>query len=283
MHLTITPVTGNNKMPIIVNSQPQLGKTTEYRLSIQADLNGFSFSVTDPQQKKLLFLYGSEFTMEGQDMDIFSKRSLSLFKEQQLLRSQYSSVEILFGTSKFATIPGKIYKSEEDLQTLQRLHILDELDEIHSYMIPQEDMVVVYPVNSTFLNVIKEFQPKFSVFPTIGTYITYLPCFHDYNKIFFQYFKGVVTVIAAEGSRIVLCNSYPAAHFNSALYFLLLAMKEVQFNAEQTTVFISGNIRDLEVYDIAKYFSKVKYFRNPEIPLPDFTAELRYSTLMFER
>jgi len=268
-------------MPVIVNSQPQLGKTTEYRLSIQADLNGFSFSVTDPKLNQLLYLYGSDFTMDTQDMELFSRNVSGVFKNEPLLRAKYQSVQITYGTQKFVTIPKSIHKQEDDLGNLTRMHVVEELEEIHSYDVPQEEMVIIFPVNSTFLNVVKSYQNQFDLFPAIGTYIKYIVQFQDYNKLFFQYFKGAVIIIAAEGERIVFCNSYPAHHFNSALYFALVVMKEVQFNPEQTTIYISGNIRQLETHDIAKYFSKVKYFRNPQMPLPDSGAELKYSTLMF--
>jgi len=269
-------------MPIIVNNQPQLGKTTDYRLSIQADLNGFSFSVTDEQQNKLLFLYQSEFMMEKDDMELFSKKSDKLFKSMPLLTSEYNRVDIIYGTEKFTVIPQKLHKHEQELQIMERLFTLDYLDEINVKNIPQEQMVLIFAVNSTFLNVVKKYQPKFNLFPSVFIYLNYIPLFEEYNKLFFQFQKGTTTIIAAEGERIIHCNSYPTQHFNSGLYFLLLVLKEIQFNPEQTTVYISGNIKDLEVYDIAKYFSKVKYFRNPEVPLSHAVNELKFSTLMFK-
>lgn len=269
-------------MSIIVNNQPQLGKTTDYRLSIQADLNGFSFSVIDEQQNKLLFLYQSEFTMERDDMELFAKKSSALFKSMPLLTSEYKRVDLIYGTEKFTAIPEKLHKYGQELQLMERLFTLDYLDEINIKKVPQESMVLIFAVNSTFLNIVKEYQPKFNLYPSVFTYINYLPLFEEYNKLFFRFQKSTTIIIASEGERIIHCNSYPTQHFNSGLYFLLLVMKEIQFNPEQTTVYISGNIKDLEVYDIAKYFSKVKYFRNPEIPLPHPVDELRYSTQMFE-
>ncbi len=269
-------------MPIIVNNQPQLGKTTDYRLSIQADLNGFSFSVIDQQQNKLIFLFQSEFGMEREEMELFSKKSDALFKSMPLLTSKYKQVDLIYGTEKVTAIPEKIHKSGEELQIMERIFTLDELDELNIKKVPQEQMVLIFAVNSTFLNIVKKHQPKFNLYPSVFTYINYLPLLEDYNKLFFRFQKGRTTIIAAEGERIIHYNSYPTQHFNSGLYFLLLVLKEIQFNPEQTTVYISGSMKDLEIYDISKYFSKVKYFRNPQIPLPSSADELRYSTLMFE-
>ncbi len=269
-------------MPVIVNSQPQLGKTKEYRLSIQADLNGFSFSVVDDAQQKLLYLFASDFAMDREDMTMFAKRCASIFKNQPILGSKFKKTTILYDTEKFSAIPRKLHVKERDLAQLNKIHKTEELDEINNIYYPNEDMVLVFAANSTLLNLIKEYQPVFTLYPMVFLFLSYLPLFKEHNKISFHYMKGVATIVAAEGERIVYCNSFPAMHFNSALYFLLLALKETQFNAEQTTVYISGNIKDLEIFDIAKYFSTVKYFRNPAIPLTNQFTELKYSRMMFD-
>jgi hypothetical protein len=269
-------------MPIIVNNQPQLGKTTEYRLSIQADLNGFSFSVINDKQGDLLFLYSSDFLMEREDMDLFVKRCTDLFNTMPILRSNYKRVNLIWGTEKYSPIPRSIHKGVSELEVLGGQHKLDDLDEINTIEVEHERMTLIFAVNSTFVNMVKIYQPEFRIFPLIYVNLIYLPLFEEYNKISFHYIKGAVTISVSEGKRIIYCNSFPAYHFNSALYFLLLVLKEVQFNPESTTVFVSGNIRDLEMFDIAKYFSRVKYFRNPSAPLPDQLSELKYSSLTFD-
>ncbi len=269
-------------MPIIVNSQPQLGKTTEYRLSIQADLNGFSFSVIDDTQKNLLYLFSSDFQMDLEDMDAFVKKCSELFASLPILRSNYKSVTVIYNTEKYTAIPAKLHKKGEELKILGKIHKLDDLDEINTVKVLKENMVILFAVNSTFLNLVKNYHPDFKIYPSVFLNLTYLPLYEEYNKLSFNYLKGAVSIVAAEGDKIIYCNSFPAYHFNSALYFLFLALKEVQFNPETSTVYINGNIRDLEIYDMAKYFARIKYFRNPEIALPDPFTELKYSALLFE-
>jgi hypothetical protein len=269
-------------MPVIVNSQLQLGKTTEYRLSIQADLNGFSFSIVDDKQHKPLYVYASDFSMDRDDMALFSKRCSEILKNTPVLRGNFKKVEIIYGTEKYSLIPASLHEPGNDLKELSALHKLDDLDEINIAEVKRESMKILFAVNSTFLNVIKKYQPHFSIFPTVYPFVKYLPHFSEHNKILFHYIKGAVNIVAAEGNRVIFCNTFPVVHFNSALYFLLLALKETQFNSELTTVYVGGNIKDLEIFDISKYFSSVKYFRNPSIPLPDQFSEMKYSSMMFD-
>lgn len=269
-------------MPIVVNKQLELEKTKEYRLSIQSDSNGFSFSIVNDAVNKVHFLYQGDFSCEKGHYDIFLKSTRQLISSFPILSSKFKTVNIIYDTCKYALIPKQLYKEEDALQHLTKLHKLDDLDEIDTVEVHNEQIVILFAVNSTFLNFIKEVQPEFKLFPSIYPMISQISNFKDYNKIFFQYNKGQVHIIAAEGSRLVFCNSFPAIHFNTALYFLFLALKQVQFNPELTTVFVSGNLKDFEIMDISKYFSKIKYFRNANIPLgsPDF--ELKYSGLTFD-
>ncbi|MEN6618942.1 MAG: DUF3822 family protein [Rikenellaceae bacterium] len=269
-------------MPIVVNKQLELEKTKEYRLSIQADLNGFSFSVVNDSVNKVLFLYQSDFSCEKGHYDFFIKNTRQLIDSFPLLSSKFRTVNIIFDTCKYALIPKQLYKEEDAFRHLSELHKLDELDEIDVVEIPSQEVVILFAVDSTFINCIKKAQAEFRLFPSIYPLISQVSCFQDYNKIFFRYHKGQVHIIAVEGSRLVYCNSFPAIHFNTALYFLLLAQKQVQFNPEITTVYVSGNIKDFEVMDISKYFSKIKYFRNSRIPLGSPDIEMKYSCLIFD-
>ncbi len=255
--------------------------TKDYRLSIQSDSNGFSFSVVNDLVDKLHFLYQSDFSNEIGHYDLFLKNTSRLVNSFPLLSSNFEKVNIIYDTCKYALIPKHLYKPEEALFQLSKLHKIDELDEIDTVEISSESIIILFAVDSTFLNCIKEAQPSFRIFPSIYPMISEMPTFKDYNKICFHYQKGMVHIVAAEGPRLVFCNSFSAMQFNTALYFLFLVLKQVQFNPEQTTVFVSGNLKDFEIMDISKYFSRVKYFRNPEIPLGSPDHELKYSSLTF--
>ncbi|MFA6335086.1 MAG: DUF3822 family protein [Bacteroidales bacterium] len=269
-------------MPIIVNKQLELEKTKEYRLSIQSDSNGFSFSVVNDYVNKLHFLYQSDFSCENGHYDLFLKNTRQLINSFPLLSSKFRAVNIIYDTCKYTLIPKQLYKPEEALHHLSKLYKLDELDEIDIAEVTNEQIVILFATNSTFLNFIKEAQPEFKIFPSIYPMISQISNFKDYNKICIHYQKGQVHIVASEGPRLVFCNSFPAMQFNTALYFLFLTLKQVQFNPELTTVFVSGNLKDFEITDISKYFSKVKYFRNADIPLGSPDNELKYSCLTFD-
>jgi len=269
-------------MPVLVANQPELGKTTENRLSIQADLNGFSFSVIDDSRKKVLHLFKSDFNWDKGHTDIFLRHVDNCIKSQPVLKRHYGSVDFIYDTPKFVLVPRQLYKKGEELQYLTKLHTLDDLDEIDIVELATEEIIIIFAVNSTLLNMIRDAQPSFRIFPAIYPVLAHSTDFAEINKIFFKYNKGEASIIAYEDKRLAFCNNFPAHHFNTALYYLFLALKQVQFNPEQTTIFASGAIPESEIMNITKYFSKVKYLRNKEIPLGDSESEMHFSTLTFK-
>lgn len=268
-------------MPIIVNKQLGLEKTIQYRLSIQADLNGFSFSIVNDAEKKCHFLFQSEFNMSYADIDSICRSTAKLLENFPLLAKKYHSVEVIYNTHKYAIIPIKLFKKEEAHFQVQKLHSIDEFDEINTIEIPEQEMMIAFAVNSTFLNVIKKVQPEFRVVPSVYQILNNIGLFEEHNKIFIQYHKGNVHIVVSEGNRVMYCNSFPALQFNTVLYYVFLAMKQVQLNQEQTTVYFSGNFREEDMANMTKYFPKVRHFKHPQIIMGSSEIELKYSPLAF--
>jgi len=268
-------------MPIIVNKQLGLEKTIQYRLSIQADLNGFSFSIVNDVEGKCHFLFQSEYSLNYDDMDLFCRNTAKLLTTFPLLSKKFQTVDIIYNTHKFALIPQKLFKQEEAYFQVQKLFKIDEFDEIDTIEVPDQQMVIAFAVNSTFVNLIKSVQPEFRIVPSVYQIINNIALFEEHNKIFLQYHKEDVHIVVSEGARVMFCNSFPACHFNSVLYYAFLALKQVQLNQEQTTVYLSGNFREDDITNLTMYFPKVKYFRHPQTILGSSEIELKYSNLSF--
>jgi hypothetical protein len=267
-------------MPVIVNKQLELDKTIQYRLSIQADLNGFSFSIVNDLQRKCHFLYQSDFAFI-EDPDTYNVAIYKMIKSFPLLSKKFASTDVIINTHKFTTIPLSNFKSEDAGLILGQLHFLEELDEVDILIEESQELALLFAVNSTLLNTIKTIQPEFKVVPSIYPFIKGHRFFPDPFKIFVQYHKGHAHIVMFKGSKMIFCNSFPALQFNTVLYFMMLAIKETDTRQEDFTVILSGNIRDEEILHLTKYFPKVKYFRHPSILLGGGELELKYASMMF--
>ncbi|MDX9782904.1 MAG: DUF3822 family protein [Bacteroidales bacterium] len=267
-------------MPVIVNKQLELDKTIQYRLSIQADLNGFSFSIVNDTLNRCHFLYQSDFSYI-EDPDTYNVAIYKMIKSFPLLSKKFASTDVLINTHKFTSIPLSNFKSEDAGLILGQLHFLEELDEVDIIIDESQEMALLFAVNSTLLNTIKTIQPEFKVAPSIYPFMKNTRFFPDPNKIFIQYHKGHVHIVLVQGSKVVFCNSFPAVQFNTALYYLMLAVKQSGAKQESFSVFLSGNMREEDVSGLTKYFPRVGFFRHPSILLGNSELEMKYASMMF--
>ncbi|MDD4058248.1 MAG: DUF3822 family protein [Bacteroidales bacterium] len=267
-------------MPVIVNKQLELDKTIQYRLSIQADLNGFSFSIVNDLQKKCHFLYQSDFAFI-EDPDTYNVAIYKMIKSFPLLSKKFASTDVIINTHKFTAIPLSNFKSEDAGLILGQLHFLEELDEVDIIIDEPQEMALLFAVNSTLLNTIKTIQPDFKVAPSIYPFIKNNKFFPDNNKIFAQYHKGHVHIIITNSSKMLFCNSFPALQFNTALYYIMLAVKQTEIKQEDTAIILSGNFREEDSFSLTKFFPRIKFFRHPSILLGGSELEMKYASMMF--
>jgi len=106
--------------------------------------------------------------------------------------------------------------------------------------------------------------------------------FPDPNKIFIQYHKGHVHIVLVQGAKVIFCNSFPAVQFNTALYYMMLAVKQL---GDKTGVILSlpvrqhkrgGCFRPYKILPTGWVFSDI-----PSILLGNSELEMKYASMMF--
>ena len=81
----------------------------------------------------------------------------------------------------------------------------------------------------------------------------------EYNRIVASYADGRLYLVVSQGKTLQLCNSFEAADFTTAEYFIFLVMKKLQLNPEMTTIFFRTPLKDEEEMSLYRYFRSVDY------------------------
>ncbi|MBQ0025336.1 MAG: DUF3822 family protein [Bacteroidales bacterium] len=79
-----------------------------------------------------------------------------------------------------------------------------------------------------------------------------------YNKVVVNIGGGVVDIALAEGRKLLLVNTFPAADDVTAQYFIFAALRQFQINPEVTTVYLYGESSDSIKEDLFRYFYSVE-------------------------
>ena len=80
----------------------------------------------------------------------------------------------------------------------------------------------------------------------------------DFNKVLFCIDEGWLHLAIAAGDKLLLANSYEAADFVTALYFIFAAMHDLQINPQMSVLYHTGTLDEDRLELMNSYFKGVE-------------------------
>ena len=219
------------------------------RISIQVGLSGYSFKI-----------YAGDEVSSSEWMSSDRIFTTSEFQKR------YDAVDIAVFTPKVALVPEQFYSPETASRLLADVVMLKENDRVESVSVPEYGAVMLYSNNigETLTRVVSETVmcvdgSKASPLPVMYYMLKELVKLQDYNKIIAAYMDGILYLALAQGSTLLLCNSYKAPDFTTAQYFLFLAMKKLQLNPEMSSISFMTHLDYEQEMSLYRYFRSVEH------------------------
>ncbi len=219
------------------------------RISIQVGLSGYSFKI-----------YAGDEVSSSEWMSSDRIFTTSEFQKR------YDAVDIAVFTPKVALVPEQFYSPETASRLLADVVMLKENDRVESVSVPEYGAVMLYSNNigETLTRVISETVmcvdgSKASPLPVMYYMLKELVKLQDYNKIVAAYMDGILYLALAQGSTLLLCNSYKAPDFTTAQYFIFLAMKKLQLNPEMSSISFMTHLDYEQEMSLYRYFRSVEH------------------------
>jgi len=246
------PETGNNH------------SARESILSIQADLNGFSFCVFDSRGNCRTLKQHTYTITDYNDLD---KEIHKLFRKEELLRLTYKKCYCLFISNKSTLIPAQLFDVQHLRTYLDFVAPLDDLDEIHFRQLPVPEAINVFALPSPVAAIVHIYQPH-----TIFLHQS-IPLIHLLQEMHLQ--EGVMLHLSSEISsialyaegRLALSNTFKVHTFSDTLYYLTNLLQQWNLSLKDTPVFLSGNLTEADKVLFESYYPKVIQLNSKAIAL----------------
>ncbi len=219
-----------------------MSAASNYRLTIQMDLSGFSFIVYD---RNGAIVYRSD----GSDAD------------SSYLDVPYHSVEVYYPTLCYTMIPVDFYSHETAYSYLESVRELPADAQVCALEIPGQKMFLVYAIGSDNLPEPLLKSARIKRYPLVYSLIDSIQTIEGNNKIILARSEEIVHIVAAERGRFLFANSFPAEDDITALYFITSVAHQVMFNPELTSVYIKGTVTDAFCSTLENYFNKVGFVK----------------------
>jgi hypothetical protein len=245
---------------------PEIGNNyiRECTLSIQADLNGFSFCVFNSNGNCRVFKQYTYATVDYNDLD---NEVHKLFRQEELLRLPYKKCYCLFISNKSTLIPAQLFEIQHLRTYLDFVTPLDELDEIHFRQLPAAEAINVFALPSPVAAIVHTYQPNSLFLHQSVPLIHLLHNMQLQDGAMLHLTSNVASIVLYAGGRLVLSNTFNVYAFADALYYLSYVLKQWHLSPDNTPVFISGKISEADEKLIEQYYPKVTILSSKTIAL----------------
>ncbi|HEX7584541.1 MAG TPA: DUF3822 family protein, partial [Prolixibacteraceae bacterium] len=179
---------------------------SEYHLSIQVGLDGFSFCILDIHRRK--YIVFQHIPLIVGKLQFLSKKVESIFDQDEKLNASYQSVSITYSTNN-ATLFPKEYSEPANLLKIAALtNEISRNEDIRAEDLPGFDYQLVYSYPKELMNLLNrkytEFQFRHKSLPLLATVTNQRN--EKKNTLLINFEKKYIRMIGLKGAQIALYN-----------------------------------------------------------------------------
>jgi len=246
-----------------VDESFDLKLASEYHISIQVGLDGFSFCVLNVLKNK--YLVFRHIPLIVGKLQFLSKKVESIFDQDEILNASYRTVSITFATNKATLSPKEYVDSSCYLKVGNLTNEISRAEDIRADDLPGFSYKLLYCYPKELLTF---FYRKYTDFQFRHKSIILLNSVLDQRSekkktLLINFDKKYIRMIALKGMQISLFNSFYFKNESDFLYFTLNICHSLQFDAESDEIIIGGYVADDSSYvrQLKKYFSNVQFLK----------------------
>lgn len=219
------------------------------RITIQLDLNGYSFKIQDRS--------GSIINEDRKSCPI----DLAAGELIPALKFFAGTVSVYYATWKYVLVPVEYFDKSDFRRHLAGIRDISDDDTVMTLDLPSRKAVMVFAIPSAIHDGLSVLSKNVKFYPLTYLLIDRLSTITDNNRLIAAFSDGVLHIVAGERDRLLFANSFPAGDIATAEYFIFSVSKEVFFNPEHTYVYVYGNAGAFMENELGKYFAGIKYLK----------------------
>ncbi|WP_341222059.1 DUF3822 family protein [Polaribacter atrinae] len=248
------------KTVIKKNSRNTVTHTKDTKLSIQFNLDGFSFCIINNSTKETSYFSEYVFNEKQLTPESLLKKIEEIFKTDIHLQKDFSSVLVIHQNNLFSLVPNQ-YFSEDILSDYLNFNIktlatdfiaYDDIESIHA-----KNVYVPYVnINNYLFQNFGEFEYKHHLTILIEKLISSNNS--NEKKVFVNVSKENYDIVILQNKELQFSNSFNFQTKEDFIYYILFTFEQLKLDVEEIALFFTGDIEpESEIYKIT-----YQYIRN---------------------
>ncbi|MFV0289628.1 MAG: DUF3822 family protein [Mangrovibacterium sp.] len=228
--------------------------TFEYNLSIQLSLDGFSFSILDLLQNKVVYLYYQEIFDSKPEFVL--KNLQEIYEKSDLLNLAYKNTKICFAnSSKQQLIPSSFF-NENYINCYQQLAFSKtEAHHNHHIDLPTHKLKLVVSTPEIIFQFFQEKHPQSFCNTNIAIWANQFTEFRQ--AAFISISKREVSILLFNDAGLCSASSFPWYYESDLLFFILGSINKCSSPVKQ--IVLSGIVNKFSYiyHQLKSYCNKV--------------------------
>ena len=249
-----------NKNVIKKSSTISLRDTKDTKLSIQFNLDGFSFCITNNSSEEILYFSEYLFKEKKITPESLLKKIEELFKTDFYLQKDFSSVSVVHQNNLSCIVPNT-YFSEDKLSEYLNFNIKTltsdfiAFDDIQG--ITAKNVYIPYVnINNFLFQNFGEFEYKHHLTQFIEKLISINNS--DKKVVYVNVSSDSFDVVVIQNKQLYFSNSFSFETKEDFIYFILFTFEQLKLDVEEIQLYFTGDIElESELYTIT-----YQYIRN---------------------
>ncbi|WP_246034873.1 DUF3822 family protein [Polaribacter aestuariivivens] len=235
-------------------------------LSIQFNLDGFSFSIKDSISKKDIHFCAYQFEKTQQNPENLLSEIEAIFKNDTHLQQDFDNVEVIHQNNLFTIVPNE-YFNEKNLTSYLNFNIkvlatdFIAFDDLESN--DAKNIFVPYiNINNYLFNNFGEFEYKHHNTLLIDKFTQKNN--KEQKAMFVNVSKTTLDIVVLEKKQLILSNSFTYHSKEDFLYYVLFVAEQLQLNTNEFPLHLTGEISvESDIYKlIYKYIKNVSFLES---------------------
>lgn len=234
--------------------------TKSYYLSIQIDLNGFSFCLLDTIRNKYVALKHYSFDLLSEDP---GKNIRTVFEQDEFLNREFKGAKMIFTTKQSTLVPQPLFNKENSKDYFSFNHAPDNNHyEIFFNRLKHAEAYVVFAVPAAVPSIVQKYLPSVKLFhqsvPLIENIYLNRRDRKDRVVVYMNISEKLFDIVVIDDKKLKLHNCFSFQDENDLLYFTLYVFEQQKLDPANTAVILSGRItKTMKLFEILK-----KYIRH---------------------
>ncbi len=244
----------------IVDSSFDINITTSYFLSIQLQLDGFSFCVLDPISNEYILFEHHPLHLNENIKEVLESELLN----NDLLVYPYQKVFVIYQTSSYTLIPQVLFNNQFNSAYLDFCFSDNEENtphKIYSNKIKMADSICIFGIPNEISELLNKFYKHVRYFchatPFVETALLSSSISSVQKHVHINIQTLSFDIIVTASNNLQMHNSFKYHNQKDFLYFTLFVFEQMKMDTRETKVLLTGKIdKSHEIYLLLKKYIK---------------------------